>query len=486
MQAVTHQQTYKSVCQQQCHQPYQQQCQQTYKSACHQPYQQQCQQPNNYKQNYSYRQYKQLNKFTIPRTLDGGIIGKVIIFIDTDGVKKVRKTYEDFEMLKSEALSLKQIGSYGLNVPKIYKLSQHPNEMIMEYIECEEYSDPRILKAGIESLHAIKSDKFGNNRDGYTLRLKITNTQSTNWCEWWITNRWNILANSLNEDDKKLMNSITNLIPQIFQNHNVIPSLIHGDYNDRNMIIQKNTKKIYFIDSQCYFGDVYYENIQYTAQYVNIQNIKNPVDLLYYAFIYGLLHKTLSFRNSYIWRARTCINKILDQMTPLWPSIYVESNKNIYQFVVLICGTDIFNSTQCRNQNTSQNIASIIETVENYCVKKHNCCKNTILHVLFKTSDSKFMKRQKTGSFIFERTEDDSLNSLTSPNLCIDNSNFWSGTEVVNRYKTIFPNVQQVYVLCTLTNSSNYAKCFSNGQTLLVLNNGKYYVNRSSKKIEII
>jgi fructosamine-3-kinase len=352
---------------------------------------------------YTNNEIGYFRKTNIPRTLDGGIIGKVTIFIDVDGVKKVRKVYEDFKMLESEALSLKEIGSYGLNVPEIYKLSENPNEMIMEYIDCEEYPDPRLLKLGIESLHSIKSDKFGNIRDGYTLRLKVTNTQNDNWVDWWTTNRWDILANALEEQDKKLMLIIRELIPNIInvgcKTRNIVPSLIHGDYNDRNMLVQKNTGKIYFIDSQCYFGDPYYEYIQYKAQSTNVQNITNPLDLLYLAFVFGLLHQTLSFKNSYIWRARICMNKILDKLSPIWPSPHVEINKNTFQYVVLMCGSDIFcnvseqiittpnqilNQTpnQILNQTPNQTLNQTLNQTFQHCIKKHQCALENILVVL--------------------------------------------------------------------------------------------------------
>ncbi len=428
-------------------------------------------------------------KSQIPRTLSGGIIGKVAAFIDDDGITKVIKSYDDFEMLKSEALSLEQISSYGLNVPKILKLTQNPNQMILEYIDCEEHPDPRILRAGIESLHSIKSETFGNYRDGYTLRLKVTNTQSNNWIEWWTNNRWNILADALEEKDKKLMQMVSNLIPAILKDRDVVPSLIHGDYNDHNILIQKHTKKIYFIDSQCYFGDPYYEHIQYIARNASITNMSNSVDLLYLSFIYGLLHKTLSFKNSYIWRARTCMNKLLDQMSPLWPSIYCKDNKYMYQYVVLICGTEIFkdsaNTRESTNSSTNA-LTNAITIVTNHCIKIHGCKQENVLHVLFKTPDYGMMKRQKNRKLIFERIDDQNLNKYVTPNICVDNSNFWTGSEVVNRYKTMFPNVQQVYILCTTINSGNYKYCFAEWQKFLVLGNGKYCPNIRNRKIEII
>lgn len=428
-------------------------------------------------------EYKYVKKMTIPRTLDGGIIGKVTIFIDTDGIKKVRKTYEDFKMLESEALSLKQIASYGLNVPEIYKLTENPNEMIMEYIDCEEYPDPRVLANGIKSLHSIKSNMFGNVRNGYTLRLKVTNTQSDNWIEWWIENRWNILANALDEQDKKLMLTIRELIPKIIKDGHsgkeIVPSLIHGDHNDRNMLVQKITGKIYFIDSQCYFGDPYYEFIQYKAQSTNVQNVTNLLDLLYLAFVYGLLHQTLSFRNSYIWRARTCMNKILDMLSPIWPSPHFESNKNSYQYAVVICGTDIFT-------NTAEQISSTLNKIIQHCTTRHNCNSENILLVLFKTNDWKNMKRQKNKHFIFERMEDPTLEQFVSPNICVDNSNFWSGYEIINRYKLICPNLQKIYVACGNLNINNFGMCFVENQDFILVNNGKYYANRSKNNISIL
>lgn len=419
-------------------------------------------------------------------TSDSGVIGKVCIFRDVDGRKKVKKTYEDYKMLESEALSLLQIKSHGLNTPEIYSLTENPNEMIMEYIESEPNPDPYILSLGIKSLHSIKNNKFGNTRDGYILRLKVTNTENEDWCEWWTINRWDILMNTsdiFEESDKKIMSTIRNYIPNIMNGRKIIPSLIHGDYNNGNILVQKNTNKIYFIDSQCYFGDPYYEYLQYNAQSINLQNVNNMLDLLYLSFIYALLHQTLSFKNGYIWRARACMNKIIDNFSPIYPSITTRINKNNYEYIILLCGNNIL--TNVLNDD-------FISKIIKYCELKHKSNVDNTLLVLFKTNDWTNIKKQKNKRYIFERNEfsisqtNQIQNIKSNLSVCVDNSNFWSGCEIIYRYEKLFPNLKKTYVMCDQSNLRTYSACFLENQEYIVVNNGKYYANKSKKNLDFI
>lgn len=411
-----------------------------------------------------------------------GIIGNIVIFIDIDGIKKVKKSYDNYDMLQSEAASLLQIKSYGLNVPTIYSLTENPNELIMEYIEHDESPNKELLLDGINQLHKVKNENFGNDRDGYFLKLKVSNNKSNNWCEWWTLNRWDVLTNLLENSDKELMIFIRNLIPLIFSNYQITPSLIHGDFNKGNILVQKDTQKIYFIDSQCYFGDPHFELLQFKTHATNFNNIDNTVDLLYLSFLYGSIHRTISSKNSYLWRSRICMNKIIDKLNPLWPSVQVKYKKLSYQYLILICGNDIFKKLPI-------DILNIIRTFNEYCSIKYSCNKQNILCVFFKTNDWMHMKKNKYGNLVFERLNDVNLQfyeksikdldfECSSSNICIDNSNYWSGSDIVNRYKTILPNLKETYVLCSQYNSTHYKQCFSDKQLFLVLDS----VTESTKK----
>jgi hypothetical protein len=105
---------------------------------------------------------------------------------------------------------------------------------------------------------------------------------------------------------------------------------------------------------------------------------------------------------------------------------------------------------------------------------------------LFKTVDYKCIKKHKNKHFIFERIEDEKLHMFSSTTVCVDNSNFWTGTDVIIRYQTLFPNIKNIYVVCDVSNLNIYSQCFSNDQTFLILNNGLYYVNRTNKKVEVL
>lgn len=426
--------------------------------------------------------------------LSGGIIGHVTVFTDpNDGIKKVRKTYPKSQMIEFEVMSLEQIRSYGFNVPIIYYSSPENKEFVMEYIEKEEFPNRLILTEELNKLHAITSDNFGNDFNSFVSTFEMPNNKGNIWGEWFTKNRWIAMADLtndentsiflLNEADRKLMMRVSKFIPKIFENELIIPTLLHGDPHPGNMLVQKDTGKIYFIDSQCYFGDPNYENLykRMLSDFSMFTQTNNPVLLIYFAYFCVLSHLTHTFKNSFIWRARVCMHKILDIYEPLYSNITVHNNRLNYQCAIIICGKCILFDYE-----------KILGKSIDYCKARHSCDKSNIVTAIYPANDWTEIRKQKTGQYIFERIEINKfmLSALERKNdhcdCCIDDSIFWSGTDLVTKYKTIFPFVQKVYILCDEYNLIKYEKCFDKDQEFIVLkgkNNSEYKFNNRIKFI---
>ena len=175
-------------------------------------------------------------------------------------VKYYKKKNITFNAIRSEGENLIFFDKLNINLfPKVFCVDD--NYLIMEFINNDEII-PNKTKwdfiNAITSIHKIKDDKFGFSFDTQIGGLRQKNVRDLDWVKFYRENRLNYIYelinnncpmdNNINIRIDKLLKNLENYIPK-----NLIPSLLHGDLWQGNIMFSKNSF-VGLIDPGSFYG----------------------------------------------------------------------------------------------------------------------------------------------------------------------------------------------------------------------------------------
>lgn len=199
------------------------------------------------------------------QSLSGGSISSAYVLEgkDSNYFLKVNSQSDAYDMFVAEQTGLKAIEETNtIAVPKVHHVDTLEGKafLLMDYVESKQASsdDFKTLGTQLAHLHLNHHKSFGFSSDNFIGSLPQSNTQHTNWAEFYWHER---IAPQLKlAEQKKLLNS--NEIPSsqtaisVFESllgNEVKPSLLHGDLWGGNYLIAVNATP-YLIDPAVYYG----------------------------------------------------------------------------------------------------------------------------------------------------------------------------------------------------------------------------------------
>ncbi|XCF05683.1 fructosamine kinase family protein [Tamlana crocina] len=241
---------------------------------------------------------------------------------------KTNQASSALTMFEIEANGLNLIGSTNtIKTPKVLFCNRFGNHafLLMEFIESKSPSakDFEHLGQQLAQLHQCSSKNFGLETDNFIGSLPQSNTQHSNWVDFYIHERLqpqfklahqkHLLTSSEIPSVKKMNNSLSPLFK------NIKPSLLHGDLWSGNYLISKDGTP-YLIDPAVYFGhnevDIAMSKLfggfgeSFYQSYVEIFPFSDEtsarIDI--YQLYYLLVHLNL-FGNSYRNSVKTILEK---------------------------------------------------------------------------------------------------------------------------------------------------------------------------------
>ena len=174
--------------------------------------------------------------------------------------KYYAKKNNGFNSIVSEASSLFYLSK---KLPLIFPTIKFKSEdlLIIDFIKHNNIKKDNyqiILAKEILKLHTISNNKYGFDFDAQIGGLKQSNNFVSNWLEFFLNKRLNMIFEKINKKDplpspinkkiEKLMRSIDSYLPK---NPNI--SLLHGDLWEGNILFN-NGKLVGLIDPGIYFG----------------------------------------------------------------------------------------------------------------------------------------------------------------------------------------------------------------------------------------
>jgi len=244
-----------------------------------------------------------------------------------------------YHTLEAESLGLQTLNNHinqenPLRVPKVFTLGSNEEYswLILEYIDFGQNTpaSQTALGQGLALLHQHTAPHFGfesNNVIGENLQ---TNTWSINWGDFWANQRLNTqfelakqhsFYNSIQNEAEQLLN----LLPQLLQDHQPIPSLLHGDLWAGNAASDKQDKPIIF-DPAVYYGDRECDLAMtelfggFSADFYAAYNHVYPLDSGYQQRknlynLYHILNHANLFGGSYIKQSQSMMQQLIRQVT---------------------------------------------------------------------------------------------------------------------------------------------------------------------------
>jgi len=321
--------------------------------------------------------------------------------------------------LDIEYKSLEYLRERKFNIPIIYF---HNNEkLVMEYVEDSKGSE-ELLKLELNKLHSHTSEYFGFDQPSYSGFDLMPNNYEKDWATFFKLNRWKIMIDNIRSESTEndfwtILLKIYDLIPHIFKDKIIVPSLLHGDMNPNNFLMKDD--KIYFIDCSCFYGDKKYDQICFDFWIHEIDET-NDIELLYASFI--LLTTSRIAKNSYYNKARKFMRIILTHYPTIYRTVHKFANDpiTINPDCLIIQGGSY-------NPIHKNHINNVIKAYEHL---------------------GKIYKNVRNGIDFFHRKNMLllAINKLHIPKI-IDLSGMWNG-DIIMHYKYLFPDVREIFVCC--------------------------------------
>ena len=204
-------------------------------------------------------------EFHTLQSLSGGSISSAYLLKWDNGAYflKVNTNRDALEMFVAEQKGLQAIEeTNSIAVPKVHHVEVYDNKafLLIDYVESKSpnTSDFKALGTQLAKLHLNHKDKFGYTSDNFIGSLPQSNSQHTNWAEFYWYER---IAQQLKlaEQNKLLKTSelptaqtAITVFEDLFGN-DIKPSLIHGDLWSGNYLIATDGTP-YLIDPAVYWG----------------------------------------------------------------------------------------------------------------------------------------------------------------------------------------------------------------------------------------
>ena len=348
-------------------------------------------------------------KIDDPQQIIAGRINNVFVF---DNGTKIIKINPDSNITQCEYDSMTYLAKININVPKI--IDHGGNYLIYETIgvinsslinkrvglEHSEEDNTKILLY-LNELHNIKNNMFGMDFNTTNGNIICSNNYTNNWVEFFIKNRWKPIFDNILKKNPKYTDlyikslRVIDIMPQIFNNEIIIPSLLHGDANPNNMIVYDN--KVWFIDCSTFFGDPDYDNECFKCWTSKNDDWKtNPKSILYRASIMATVYYVTD-NESRLESAIKLMNKLCEFYKPIYGSLVDKSFsdiKNKYKLVIIQSGS--------YNPIHLNHVANLDIAVD-YAIKNSKLELTDILIVIAPASDKRINEKCDNGINLFDR-----------------------------------------------------------------------------------
>lgn len=244
-----------------------------------------------------------------------------------------------YHTLKAEYLGLQELNNHisqenPLRIPKVYTLNRNEQYswLILEYIDFGQQTpaSQAALGHGLALLHQHTAPQFGFSSDNVIGESLQTNIWTKDWLSFWAEQRlgtqFKLAAqhgfyNSIQNEAEQLLN----LLPQLLQDHQPTPSLLHGDLWAGNAACDDAGNPIIF-DPAVYYGDRECDLAMtalfggFSADFYAAYNHVYPLDSGYEQRkdlynLYHILNHANLFGGGYIGQSQSMMQQIIRQVS---------------------------------------------------------------------------------------------------------------------------------------------------------------------------
>ena len=244
-----------------------------------------------------------------------------------------------YHTLKAEYLGLQELNNHisqenPLRIPKVYTLNRNEQYswLILEYINFGQQTptSQAALGHGLALLHQHTAPQFGFSSDNVIGESLQTNIWTKDWLSFWAEQRlgtqFKLAAqhgfyNSIQNEAEQLLN----LLPQLLQDHQPTPSLLHGDLWAGNAACDDAGNPIIF-DPAVYYGDRECDLAMtalfggFSADFYAAYNHVYPLDSGYEQRkdlynLYHILNHANLFAGGYIGQSQSMMQQIIRQVS---------------------------------------------------------------------------------------------------------------------------------------------------------------------------
>lgn len=390
--------------------------------------------------------------------------------------EKIIKMNDNKDIIKAEYNALQLLKEKNILCPEIYKISD--NEIVMEYVDDLPHTNRReLIVDALKKLHSNKNNQCGNTFDTFVGNMKVDNSFEKSWMTFF-SKRWLHMLKYINDKDDEFEEvywlgvRVYDKISEIL-NFDVEPSLLHGDANPNNFLINANNEVV-IIDPGCFYGDPKYDYACFTLWYDNILDdvIKeDTVMLLYYSFILLSVYNLLGTK-SRLKKAVKYMKMILEKYNLLYPSIICDI-KIDYNVIIVQGGS--YNPVHKNHVNNM--------IVANNYFKDNN---KNVKCIFSLASDRRVKQKCKNGISLKNRRLmlEKMLLQSELKNVSIDMSGLW-GDDIIVHYRNLFcKGNTKIYICCgTDTIDYHFAYFKIQPELFLVVKRNKYKIVLNDEKI---
>lgn len=164
------------------------------------------------------------------------------------------------DMFETETRGLESVAATrSINVPKplCHGRADGKAYLVMEWIDLDSSGDWREMGEKLAQLHnASVSNCFGWDRNNYIGSIEQDNTQEDSWATFFSEHRLRPQFERCERRGGRFVDypTLLELVPQVLQDRNVPPSLVHGDLWSGNLAFSQSGVPVVY-DVACYWGD---------------------------------------------------------------------------------------------------------------------------------------------------------------------------------------------------------------------------------------
>lgn len=187
-----------------------------------------------------------LSGISAVQPVSGGDINQAFRVVTRDGpyfLLVQPDTPQSFYAHEVEGLNL--IGQVA-RVPQVIATGDIAGDayLILEWLDSGQGQQADLGRL-VATMHAVHNDQFGFDHDVLTGKLPKYNTWQTNWGDFFVNQRLNVLAKRASQSGlwsasrQQHLDQLTKKILAYYQDHPSVPSLLHGDLWAGNYMFTK-------------------------------------------------------------------------------------------------------------------------------------------------------------------------------------------------------------------------------------------------------